>query len=166
MLEGQVILAAQSDKARGATAEQDIAATDFQNDRPTGEDITFDWMSARAYEDGADAVEGGDAGELPPPTQDIVGIFWNDADNDGVQSLDDAGNPIVMNPEGERVIVDYDEDGTVQVYEAIVSGAEGGEVDADTVTTRGERIQYSEKQADGSLVLYKRNPDTGAFDVA
>ena len=52
-------------------------------------------------------------GELPPPTQDIVGIFWNDADNDGVQSLDDAGNPIVMNPEGERVIVDYDEDGTV-----------------------------------------------------
>ncbi len=70
-----------------------------------------------------------------------------------------------MNPEGERVIVDYDEDGTVQVYEAIVSGAEGGEVDADTVTTRGERIQYSEKQADGSLVLYKRNPDTGAFDV-
>ena len=68
MLEGQVILAAQSDKARGATAEQDIAATDFQNDRPTGESITFDWMSARAYEGGADAVEGGGSSPASPPS--------------------------------------------------------------------------------------------------
>ena len=161
MLEGQIILADQSAAARGATAEQALAATDFRNDAAAGETLTFDWLAPRAYETGATAVEGGDAGQLPPPTQDIVGVFWNDADNDGVQSIDDAGNPIVVNNEGERVIVDYAADGTIEVFEAI----ETGEGDALT-TVRGQKIQYSVKDAaTGEVTLYKLNAETGAFDV-
>ena len=123
MLEGQIILAAQG-KDRSATAQETIAATDFQNDLDGR--LTFDWMDARDYAAGDDAVKAGDVGELPPPTQDIVGIFWNDADNDGVQSVDEAtGLPVVHAADPADpdklvpLLIEYAEDGTITVYEAI-----------------------------------------------
>ncbi|MEE0706285.1 MAG: PASTA domain-containing protein, partial [Adlercreutzia sp.] len=164
MLEGQIILAAPG-ADRGATANATTAASDFQNDRDGT--MTFDWLEARAYDEGADAVEGGDAGQLPPPTQDIVGIFWNDADNDGVQTIDEHGNPVVMDAEGNRVIIDYNADGTIQVYEALLQSdpATEGDEEAATVTvTKGKRVQYSEANADGTVTLYRLSADGATFE--
>ena len=108
MLEGQVILAnAAGTTGRGARAEQVVPATDYVNDL-TGE-LVFDWMDARPYRTGADAVNGGDAGQLPPPVQDIVGVLWNDANNDGIQGMvkveRNADGTPVLDAEGNTVPV-------------------------------------------------------------
>ena len=102
MLEGQIILANYTELSRGAAAQKIVPASDYQNNL-TGE-LLFDFMDARAYAEGADALEAGDAGELPPPTQDIVGIFWNDTNNDGVQSLEEGDDEYGIN--GRRVTLE------------------------------------------------------------
>ncbi len=102
MLEGQIILANHTELSRGAAAQKVVPASDYQNNL-TGE-LLFDFMDARAYAEGADALEAGDAGELPPPTQDIVGIFWNDTNNDGVQSLEEGDDEYGIN--GRRVTLE------------------------------------------------------------
>lgn len=89
--EGQVILAATVPLARaGQYSQMTLGGLDAPSALPTA----FDWLRVRddaEERDGALWVRGGDAGQLKRPVADIEGYLWEDPDNDGMHSANEAG---------------------------------------------------------------------------